>query len=65
MRTPAFLIGILKFPRGTQPCLFGTPPFQVEIADFGLKRLKTRRFSVAGKIQHLPLLSRHATMVAI
>jgi len=64
LRTPAFRLGIFKFPRGTQPCLFGTPPFQVEFADFGLKRLKTRRFSVAGKIQHLPPPPRHATMVA-
>jgi hypothetical protein len=64
LRTPAFRQEIFKFPRGTQPCLFGTPPFQVEIADFGLKRLKTPRFSVAGKIQHLLLPARHATMVA-
>jgi hypothetical protein len=60
-RTPAFLPGIINFPRGTQPCLFGTQPFQAGFADLGLKWLKTRRFSVAGKIQHLPLPSRHAT----
>jgi hypothetical protein len=46
LRTPAFLLGILKFPRGTQPCLFGTPPFQAGFAEFGLKWLKRAGFQL-------------------